>query len=131
MPAQVHGAHHLAVQVADLPRAERFYTEVLGLAVVRRWPWPDGRAGERSIWLSLGEGAQFLALEACEGKAEPRPFHDPRAGLHLFALGIERADRPAWEQRLGAQIVHRSRFTLYVQDPEGNRVGLSHFPHEA
>ena len=30
----------------------------------------------------------------------------------------------------GVAVVHRTRFTLYVQDPEGNRVGLSHHPHE-
>ena len=131
MPPQVRGAHHLAVQVADLPAAERFYTSVLGLQVLRRWPWADGRAGERSVWLSLGAGGQFLALEACGGKPEPRPFHDPRAGIHLVALTIDRADRAAWEARLGDRIVHRTRYTLYVQDPEGNRIGLSHFPDEA
>src|SRR5712692_7283011 len=40
MPA-VLGHHHLAIQVKDLPAAERFYVEVLGLAVVKRWPRED------------------------------------------------------------------------------------------
>jgi len=26
--------------------------------------------------------------------------------------------------------VHRTRWTLYLRDPEGNRIGLSHYPHE-
>lgn len=122
--------HHLAIQVRDLARAERFYVDVLGLRVLRRWPWDDGRAGERSLWLSLGDEASFLALESCEGEPPPRPFRDPLPGLHLFALRIGKQDRAAWEQRLGAAIVHRTRFTLYLQDPEGNRVGLSHHPDE-
>src|SRR5688572_20727804 len=56
-PAAVH---HLALLVDDLPAAERFYRDVLGLPVLRRWPDADG--GERSVWLDLGGGA-FLALE--------------------------------------------------------------------
>ena len=118
--------HHLAIQVADLPRAERFYCDVLGLQVRTRWPFADGRPGERSLWLALGAG--FLALEACEQPAPARAFRDPRAGLHLFAIAIAAGDRAAWEQRLGAAIVHRTPFTLYVLDPEGNRIGLSHHP---
>lgn len=121
--------HHLAIQVADLPRAERFYREVLGLEVSKRWPWDDGRPGERSIWLSLGDG--FIALEACDGPVPSRAFRDPRPGLHLFAISIPAGDRAAWEQRLGVAIVHRTKFTLYLLDPEGNRIGLSHHPDEA
>ncbi len=121
--------HHLAIQVTDLPRAERFYCDVLGLAVRQRWAWDDGRPGERSLWLSLGPG--FLALEACDQPASPREFRDPQAGLHLLAIGIRAQDRAAWEARLGVAIVHRTKFTLYVRDPEGNRIGLSHHPDEA
>jgi catechol 2,3-dioxygenase-like lactoylglutathione lyase family enzyme len=126
------GFHHLAIQVRDLAAAEEFYCGVLGLAVVERWPWPDGRAGLRSLWVSLGAG--FLALEACESEPVQTPFKDGRPGLHLIALRIEAAERAAWEERLAARgvaVVHRTRFTLYVRDPEGNRVGLSHHPREA
>ena len=133
MPAQVHGHHHLAIQVKDLAIAERFYADVLGLKVVKRWPREDGQ-GERSIWLSVGAGEEFLALEACDAERPPVPFRDPHGGLHLLALRIRAADRQAWEEKLGAlgiEIVHRTRWTLYVRDPEGNRLGLSHYPHEA
>jgi glyoxylase I family protein len=125
--------HHLAIQVRDLPAAERFYAGLLGLPVTRRWPWPDGRPGERSLWLSLGESA-FLALEACGGGRERQAFRDQRPGLHLLALRIRAQDRQAWEEKLkaaGIEVVHRSAYTLYALDPEGNRVGLSHHPAEA
>jgi len=131
---EVHGHHHLAIQVKNLSEAERFYVEVLGLKVLRRWPFEDGRPGERSIWLSVGAGDEFLALEACDADRPPTPFRDPHGGLHLLALRIEPKDRQAWEQRLArsnVEIVHRTKWTLYVRDPEGNRLGLSHFPHEA
>ena len=128
------GLHHLALQVTDLPSAERFYCGLLGLKVLKRWPWPDGSPGERSLWIALGAGGSFLALEACDGEREPQRFHDARPGLHLVTLAIDAKDRRRWAERLSAAgfpVVHESAFTLYVHDPEGNRVGLSHHPAEA
>jgi catechol 2,3-dioxygenase-like lactoylglutathione lyase family enzyme len=119
--------HHLAVQCADLARCERFYREVLGLAVLRRWPRAEG--GDRSVWLAVGEG--FLALERADRDPGPEPWREGRPGLHLVALRIPRVERAAWESRLaerGVEVVHRTRWTLYCRDPEGNRVGLSHYP---
>ena len=39
-----------------------------------------------------------------------------------------------WEARLrsrGVEVVHRTAWTIYVRDPEGNRIGLSHHPDAA
>jgi glyoxylase I family protein len=130
----VRGHHHLAIQVKDLPGAVRFYADVLGLKVVRRWPREDGGTGERSVWLSVGEGEEFIALEACDVDRPPTPFRDPHGGLHLLALRISSRDRRGWDRRLaelGVELVNRTRWTLYVRDPEGNRIGLSHYPDEA
>jgi catechol 2,3-dioxygenase-like lactoylglutathione lyase family enzyme len=128
------GFHHLAIQVRDLAVEERFYRDVLGLAVLRRWPARDG-VGERSVWLDAGDGS-FIALEVVA--AGPTAAEDParatRPGFHLVALRIERASRETWERRLaaaGVAVEARTAFTLYVRDPEGNRVGLSHWPDEA
>jgi catechol 2,3-dioxygenase-like lactoylglutathione lyase family enzyme len=126
----IRGFHHLAVQCADLARCERFYRDVLGLAVLKRWPSPDG--GDRSVWLSLGDG--FLALERASEAAVAGSFSSGRAGLHLLALRIDAARRAEWEARLaenGVEVVHRTSWTLYVRDPEGNRIGLSHHPDAA
>ncbi len=122
--------HHLAVQVRDLERCERFYREVLGLPVLRRWP--DGSGRDRSVWLGVEGG--FLALERAGAGPEPRPFQDGRAGLHLLALRIPVSERAAWEARLatfGVEVAQRTRWTVYLQDPEGNRIGLSHHPDQA
>lgn len=127
--------HHLAVQVRDLPLCERFYGEVLGLRVLRRWPATDGARDDRSVWMTNdeGEAPSFVALErVADGPAIAEDATRP--GLHLIALRIERATRATWEQRLaaaGAPVESRTVFTLYVRDPEGNRVGLSHWPDEA
>jgi len=117
--------HHLAIKVADLTRAERFYTQVLGLPVLRRWPAEEG---DRSLWLDLGEGA-FLALERSAGPGEP--LAEDETGLHLLALRIDRGERQMWIDRLaesGVPPYRQTAFTVYCQDPEGNRIGLSHWP---
>ncbi|HVU52970.1 MAG TPA: VOC family protein [Polyangia bacterium] len=134
-PAAARGFHHLAIQVRDLASAERFYREVLGLPVLRRWPAADG-AGERSVWLDAGDGHGFLALEVVAGgpTAAEDDGRAARPGLHLVALRIARDGRDAWEARLaaaGVTVEARTAFTLYVRDPEGNRVGLSHWPQAA
>jgi catechol 2,3-dioxygenase-like lactoylglutathione lyase family enzyme len=123
------GLHHLAIRVRDLAAAERFYGGLLGLRVVKRWPAVSG-PGERSIWVDTGDGA-FLALEIA-GAAHAHAHADADAdGLHLVALRIDVADRAAWKERLaraGVAVYHETRFTIYLRDPEGNRVGLSHYP---
>ncbi len=129
------GFHHLAIQVRDLPAAERFYRDVLGLPVVRRWPSTDG-AGDRSVWLDTGDGHGFIALEivATGATALDDPSCARSPGLHLVALRIAREMRETWEARLtaaGVAVESRTAFTLYVRDPEGNRVGLSHWPQAA
>jgi glyoxylase I family protein len=124
------GLHHLAIQCADLRSCERFYREVLGLEVVRRWPRETG--GDRSVWLGVGDG--FLALERASEAPSERPWRDGRPGLHLIALRIRPDERARWEDRLarlGVPVVHRTRWTIYCRDPEGNRIGLSHHPDEA
>jgi catechol 2,3-dioxygenase-like lactoylglutathione lyase family enzyme len=121
--------HHVAVKVADLARAEAFYATVLGLPVLRRWPMPDGR-GERSLWLDLGVGA-FLALERAE-RHEPEKADDA-TGIHLVALSIPSSEREAWIANLahaGHPVYQQTDYTIYVRDPEGNRIGLSHWPEK-
>jgi catechol 2,3-dioxygenase-like lactoylglutathione lyase family enzyme len=122
--------HHLAIKVRDLAAAEHFYCGLLGLPVQRRWPSTDGQ-GPRSLWLDLGAGA-FLALERATLAREPLAEDDP--GLHMVALRIERHERQEWIDRLGVAGVtpyRQTDYTIYVRDPEGNRIGLSHWPESS
>lgn len=113
--------HHLAVVVADLARSERFYGGFLGLPVVRR---QEGR----SIWLGL-EGDAFLAVEQATAPGPVRADEAP--GWHCVALSIAKADREAWRARAqaaGHPVERETAYTLYVRDPDGNLVALSHYP---
>ena len=121
--------HHLAIQVRDLEGLTRWYQELFGLPLLRRWPGNDGR--DRSVWLDLGAHA-FLALERCEGiPAAGEPWSRETPGLFLLALRMPLADRADWEHRLAARgiaVERRTSWTIFFRDPEGNRLGLSSHP---
>ncbi len=121
--------HHVAVVVSDLARAERFYSGVLGLAVVARHA--DDAGAPRSVWLALG-GDSFLALERAGLNEPKRDEHAP--GWHSVALAITPHERATWQRRLaeaGHPVERETRYTLYVRDPDGAMVGLSHYPEVA
>lgn len=127
---KVLGFHHLAIQAHDVELVTRFYREVLGLPEQARHHRDDGSL--RSVWLSLPDG--FLAIEHASGPPEDRQFRSPRPGLHLLALRIDAHQRAAFAEELalaGVELVHQTRWTLYFLDPEGNRIALSHHPHDA
>ncbi len=110
--------HHLALRVSDCERARVFYGDLLGLPELRR----DAAQGTlRAVWLRAGDAVLMLERRL-RGSG-------PEAGSgHVLALAAD--DLPAWEARLftaGVAIVDRTSHTLYVQDPDGHRVGLSSF----
>jgi glyoxylase I family protein len=121
--------HHLAVVVADLAVAERFYGGVLGLPVVQRWN--DEHGAPRSVWVGLDGGA-FLAIERA---AAPTPKRsDDAPGLHCVAFRIPRGERERQRHVLesaGFPVERESPYTLYVRDPDGNLVAFSHHPEPA
>jgi len=126
----VQGFHHLAIQVHDVERVTRFYREVLGFAELQRYHRPDGSL--RSIWVQV-PGGGFLALEAVAGEPEAASFRHERPGLFLLALRIApeaRAGVVAAFARAGVPLEHETRWSVYVRDPEGNRVALSHHPED-
>jgi len=111
--------HHVAVVVSDLARAEAFYVGVLGLDVERRWTNDEG--APRSTWLKLDDGA-LLMLEKIDASS---------ARAHCVALAIDRSERAKWTAKLesaGIPVQTATAYTLYVSDPDGNRIALSHYP---
>ena len=129
----VHGFHHVAIQARDVEGLSRFYREVLGLTELRRWFQDDSKERLRSIWLACGGG--FVAIEQAGVGPLPleKEFRSPLPGLHVLALGIRLIERSSVEAQLeaaGVVIEHRTKWSLFIRDPEGNRLGLTHYPEE-
>lgn len=121
------GFHHVAVLVSDVEGVSRFYRERLGLPELIRHYHPDGRL--RSVWVGArangGVHDGFFAIEHAGGPGERA------GGFGMVALRIEAADRARVRAELvdgGVTLERETAYTLYVRDPEGNLVGLSHFP---
>lgn len=111
--------HHVALRVADCERSAAFYSGLLGLPERRRLLDADGL---RSIWLEA-EGALLMLERSLRGTGAGE------GSGHLLALVVD--DLGAWERRLaegGVPVDDRTAHTLYVRDPDGNRVGLSTYP---
>jgi catechol 2,3-dioxygenase-like lactoylglutathione lyase family enzyme len=127
------GLGEVVLRVRDLDAMQRFYQDVFGLELLRRFPRmaflrvAPGRAGHTTI-VALFDQALPAPIAAM-----PRTTTDvPRTTLHHFALEILLGDRGAWRTRLEAHglavttaehpwVSWRS---LYVTDPEGNVVEL-------
>ena len=109
--------HHIAFRTDDLAALERFYADVIGLAVSRR--------NEKSIWL---DAAGSIVMLERRGASEPRI---DRASLEMVAFTVPAGSGASLETKLrSASIAIESRtpYTLYVRDPDGRRIGLSSYP---
>lgn len=128
----VQGVLETCLYAADLAAAERFYTDVIGLAV-------HARLEGRHVFFRCGEG-MFLVFNpsaTAQGMhvsagAEPRLRHGATGPGHV-AFRIDRAVLDAWRDRLavvGAVIEaevtwpHGGR-SIYTRDPAGNSVELA------
>ncbi|MBJ6765823.1 VOC family protein [Myxococcaceae bacterium JPH2] len=126
----VQGFHHVAIQARDVERVTAFYRDLLGFPELTRHRRPDGSL--RSIWVGVPGGA-FLAIEAVEGAPPELPFRHEHPGLLMLAFRIPRGERAEAVEtlaRAGVPLEHETRWTVYVRDPEGNRVALSHHPED-
>ena len=116
----VTGVSELVLEVADLGAAERFYSEVLGLPVVERWPQRD------AIWVMAGERTRIGLWKPQVG------LFGSRGGEHVhFAMHIREDDYESARERLRSlgQSVEETDFgeegrACYVNDPDGHLVEL-------
>jgi catechol 2,3-dioxygenase-like lactoylglutathione lyase family enzyme len=116
----VTGVSELVLEVVDLEAAEAFYSGVLGLPVVDRWP------DREAIWVMAGERTRIGLWRPQVGLA------GSRGGLHVhFAMHIAEPDYDSAVELLRSrgQEVQEVEFdgagrAAYVDDPDGNVVEL-------
>ena len=113
----ITGMYEVAIPVKDLPRAERFYCDVLGLEV--------GLRDERRNWLFLRAGglAGMFVLQENKGEWPARHFaftiaeaDIERAAAHLRQQGVA-VNGPITSVWVPAK-------SIYFADPDGHDVEL-------
>jgi catechol 2,3-dioxygenase-like lactoylglutathione lyase family enzyme len=127
----IEGVLETCLYARDLAAAERFYADLLGLAVVAREP-------ERHVFLRCG-AAMLLVFDPQRTSAAPGevngaavPPHGAHGAGHV-CFRVAEGDLPAWRERLrSAGVAIESEITwprggssLYVRDPAGNSVELA------
>jgi catechol 2,3-dioxygenase-like lactoylglutathione lyase family enzyme len=113
----IRGIYEVAIPVRDLPRAEAFYREVLGLEV--------GIRDERRNWLFLRAGgmAGMVVLQENKGESPAQHFAFTveagdlaRAAALLNERGVE-TDGPHFHAWMPAT-------SVYFSDPDGHELEL-------
>ena len=127
-PRAIRGLGEIALRVADLDRMQAFYEGVIGLELLRRFPQSaffriaDGVAGHTQILALFDRAAEpgYQGLSSAHTTVDHLAFTialedyaAEKARLEAAGLRVDTAEH-AW--------VHWR--SLYVSDPEGNRVEL-------
>jgi catechol 2,3-dioxygenase-like lactoylglutathione lyase family enzyme len=118
---------HFGMFVADLARQEDFYVRVLDFTVTDRGrlPGPDGPMDLVFLSRDPDEHHQLVLVS---GRPRTLPFNPiNQISLKADALATLQAMRAALEREGCADLVtvtHGNAVSIYVRDPEGNRLEL-------
>src|ERR1700690_2220745 len=115
---------HVHLKVADLDRALKFYSGILGLQITQR-------LGEGAVFLSAGGYHHHIALNTWESLGGSLP---PRGTTGLYHTAIVYPTRAALAEAFRRVLVaeiplegaadHGVSESIYLRDPEGNGVEL-------
>ena len=119
---------HTMLRVGDLERSLRFYTEVLGMRLLRRSEYPDGRF--TLAFVGFGPESEQAAIELTHNW--DTPSYDLGNGFGHVALEVPDAAAACAEiRRRGGVVVreagpmkHGTTVIAFVQDPDGYRIEL-------
>ena len=116
------GIDHVVLWVNDLPRARRFYIDVLGMTVAHESEWQSFLwCGENQVALfdarrsgvTVGQGNELNHMAV---RMEPSSYEAVKARLE--EEGIEVGGRPGDDR------------CVYFSDPEGHRLQLLYKDHD-
>jgi catechol 2,3-dioxygenase-like lactoylglutathione lyase family enzyme len=127
---QLDAVLETALYVDDLPRAVRFYIDVMDLAPL----YQDSRmcalsVGGKSVLLIFPRGGSLQTVHMPGGTIPP---HDGSGPLHI-AFAIAKGALAEWEMRLGKHGVaiegrtvwKRGGESIYFRDPDGHLLELA------
>jgi lactoylglutathione lyase len=119
---------HTMIRVGDLERSLAFYTGVLGMQLLRRQDYPDGRF--TLAFVGYAPESEQAAIELTHNWDTPR--YELGAGFGHVALEVADAAAACAEIKAkGGKVVreagpmkHGKTVIAFVEDPDGYRIEL-------
>jgi lactoylglutathione lyase len=119
---------HTMLRVGNLAHSIRFYTEVMGMRLLRQQDYPDGKF--TLAFVGYGPESEQAALELTYNYGTDR--YDLGGGFGHIALEVEDAAVACAEiRKRGGTVVreagpmkHGSTIIAFVEDPDGYRIEL-------
>jgi len=119
---------HTMLRVGDLERSIAFYRDVLGMTLLRRHEYPDGRF--TLAFLGYGPESEQAAIELTYNWGTEK--YDLGTAYGHVALEVDDAARACAEiKQRGGTVVreagpmrHGSTVIAFVQDPDGYKIEL-------
>src|SRR5512134_3689102 len=119
---------HTMIRVGDLNRSIAFYTEVLGMKLLRKHDYPDGRF--TLAFVGFGPESEHAAIELTHNW--DTASYELGTGFGHVAIEVPDAAAACAEiKRRGGTVVreagpmkHGTTVIAFVQDPDGYRIEL-------
>ncbi len=119
---------HTMLRVGDLEKSVAFYTEVLGMTLLRRKDYPEGRF--TNVFVGYGNEADHAVLELTWNW--DTSSYDLGSGYGHIAIEVQNVYLACEQIRqAGGKIVreagpmkHGTRVLAFVEDPDGYRIEL-------
>ena len=119
---------HTMLRVGDLDRSIQFYTDVLGMRVLRRKDYPDGKF--TLAFVGYGPESEQTVIELTHNWETGK--YDLGDGFGHIALAVDDASAACEEIRQrGGRVVreagpmkHGTTVIAFVEDPDGYKIEL-------
>jgi lactoylglutathione lyase len=117
---------HTMLRVGDLEKSLAFYTEVLGMKLLRRRDYPEGRF--TLAFVGYGEESETAVLELTHNWDTPK--YDLGNGYGHIAIAVEDAYKACDEvKKRGGKVTreagpmkHGTTVIAFVEDPDGYKI---------
>ncbi|MCE9501056.1 MAG: VOC family protein [Leptospira sp.] len=111
--------HHIAITTNNLEKLKEFYTKLPGTGKAE--DKYDSMGNLRSVWFIQEDESIFMLEKSSTSPKAPEAIVfriNPKIQLSLQNAGYLE------------KIKHKTEFTIYFEDPDGNTVGFSSYPEK-
>ncbi|MEC5398290.1 lactoylglutathione lyase [Uliginosibacterium sp. H1] len=119
---------HTMIRVGDLDRSIQFYTEVLGMHVLRKSDYPEGKF--TNVFVGYGDESEHAVIELTYNYGVEK--YEMGTGFGHVALAVEDAYKACADIKARGGVVtreagpmkHGTTVIAFVQDPDGYKIEL-------